>query len=125
MKNLVFYLTEKVEGQGIRRTGSRKVEDIAKDLRKLLDKHKMPYEYVSTTHTSLREWPIGNSQVDYCWLEPGGNEGWSIFLATRYCLGRDESYRWVLHEPIRIKLLCVDDDAWRVVRFVREHLDCW
>lgn len=126
---LKFYTVEKIEGGYLKRTGSRKVCDIRADLQKLLDKAKMPYEYVSDVGWSEKTWPIGKHQVDYCWLEVGGNEGWSIYVATRYTTkpaDHSQPYgHWHHDEPIRIKLLCGTDDAWRVVRFVQEHLDCW
>ncbi len=121
-----FYIVEKIGGGKLRRIGSRKILDIQKDFIKLLDKAKMPYDYVSCAGSEDLTWPIGQRQTDYCWLEPGGNEGWYIYIATRFDTAElGKHCIWEHHEPIRIKLLCNTDDAWRVVRFVQEHLDCW
>lgn len=120
-----YYEIEKLPDGRLKRLGGRKVTDIKKDFQKLLDKAKLPYEYISDAGTKLVTWPTGTAQRDYCWIEVGANEGYRIYIGTRYQLGRDEGYRWVHHEPISIKLLCDEDDAFKVYRFIFNHQGFW
>jgi hypothetical protein len=88
-------------------------------LRKALDAAGISYEYVSNYPEADKgqPWPGARDGETFVNLEPGGNEGYSLYVNVRVpSPNRDGTY--TLFQPIRVKLLSTVDEALKAHGFV-------